>query len=605
MLLDGVDEVPEDTARAALVQAVDTFILDHSANYCLVTSRPYGYVRLAGDLPHYQLLHFTQEQVTTFVHQWQRTFEGWLHPKTPNLEAADQEAEAMLAEVRSNPKVAELATNPLILVIISLIRYRKIRLLDKRVELYANAVDTLMDTWNRWRSLISKDMGGTQLPRERLITVWSGAAEWMRRTRPTGVVHQEELKRELIHILLEEEYDEQNPAATADSYLTAAANRAGLLEERGPGIFAFWHPTFEEYLAAVKLSTPTGTARARLLQVRDDPRWREVILLAIGHIGVTGRDERTATDIVEAIVDAGPPSSLEPLLHSRLLLAAACVADDVGIKRSFVRSIVVRLGGVVQAFPYDPLKQTFAETVRALSRLRLEPEDITALSLLASHQDWQIRMAYTRLCSNVTETDANALRDCQNLLSDADRDVRCHAALGLARAGDYRSQILGSLAAFDSPLADIEQAVRNFLGQADSELEVAVIRLTVDTDPMVRRQAASLLGDLGRDEGVPSLVSLLGDANSMVRLQAASSLARLGGTDERRVKAFLKSAELEQEPAFGPFQNLLSGQVLSEQDGMALAEIARAKENDSHGQRAAREWLFNWMWARLSSKADA
>jgi hypothetical protein len=72
------------------------------------------------------------------------------------------------------------------------------------------------------------------------------------------------------------------PEQTADSYLEAAARRAGILEERGTDIFAFWHPTFEEYLAGVDLTTPSSRAAERLVAVADDPRWREVVLLGVG-----------------------------------------------------------------------------------------------------------------------------------------------------------------------------------------------------------------------------------------------------------------------------------------------------------------------------------
>jgi hypothetical protein len=71
VLLDGVDEVPDYTARSRIVQAVDRFLADHPTCRCVVTSRPHGYLRLAGEIPHFQLPNFTSEQVETFVRQWQ------------------------------------------------------------------------------------------------------------------------------------------------------------------------------------------------------------------------------------------------------------------------------------------------------------------------------------------------------------------------------------------------------------------------------------------------------------------------------------------------------------------------------------------------------
>src|SRR5438552_16700577 len=109
-----------------------------------------------------------------------------------------------------------------------------------------------METWNFWRSKVAGVSAETKLKSDDLIIVWSAVAEWTRRTKPTGVVHRGELKTKLVEILLAEELGGPKPAETAEAYLDAAARRAGLLEERGPDIFAFWHPTFEGFLAAVK-----------------------------------------------------------------------------------------------------------------------------------------------------------------------------------------------------------------------------------------------------------------------------------------------------------------------------------------------------------------
>jgi hypothetical protein len=373
VLLDGVDEVPESRARAALVQAVDTFISDHEFSRVVVTSRPYGYIRLRGDLPHYTLPNFVPEQVTEFVHRWQRACEIKQHPQSPNLENANEEANALLSEIRRNPRVEELATNPLMLVIVSLVRHERTRLPEERVQLYHRAVNTLMDTWNQWRSQLGRDVAGTMLPLDRLVRVWGAIAEWTRRERPTGVVHRAELKRKLVEVLRDREYAERDAEETAESYLRAAADRAGILEERGQDIFAFWHPTFEEFLAAVELSTPTSRAIGKLLPLADDPRWREVILLAVGYIGVVQRDPDTATDVVRAILKNNVPES-EPLLHRRLRLAAACIADDVGVRRSLKEEVIARLLEAVARRPSSQIDDAATQLLASFQRLRQLPK---------------------------------------------------------------------------------------------------------------------------------------------------------------------------------------------------------------------------------------
>jgi HEAT repeat protein len=534
LLLDGVDEIPDSRERILVVKAVDRFLADHAANRFLLTSRPYGYVRLAGDIPHFSLPNFSPGQVETFVHQWQRAFERWRHPQATDLAKAEKEAKGMLEEIQRNPKVFELATNPLMLVILALIRHEQARLPEERVQLYDRAVKTLMDTWNRSRSLAGIDVGGVHLPINNLVRVWGAVAEWTRHTKPTWVVHRAELTRKLVEILRDQELDEDHPEATAESYLNAAADRAGLLEERGKDIFAFWHPTFEEFLAAVELTTPSSRAIERILPLRDDPRWREVILLAVGYLGIVQRDRETATDLVEAIWlrDPGP---LEQLLNSNLRLAAACIADDVGVKRSLAERVIVRLGEVVQDLPYQPFIDAFVQTVRALPRLRPSPGTVTALKPVAEHDSWQVRMEAVRLLSNATRENPDAFDACRLRLEDGDPDVGCHAALGLVRAGDDRPEVLASLLRYKSGKAHIEPFVQEYLDSNRETWSRSLELWLAGEDMELRCQAAYLLisGGANAARWLPALEPLLTGEDAVLRCRAANVLMS-GGVDAAR-----------------------------------------------------------------------
>lgn len=61
--------------------------------------------------------------------------------------------------------------------------------------------------------------------------------------------------------------------------------RAGLLILRRPGIYAFPHRSYQEFLAACQLSNQPGFAAALRERLRTDPKWwREVLLLGAGRI---------------------------------------------------------------------------------------------------------------------------------------------------------------------------------------------------------------------------------------------------------------------------------------------------------------------------------
>jgi hypothetical protein len=424
------------------------------------------------------------------------------------------------------------------LVIISLVRYEQARLPEQRVQLYNRAVSTLLDTWNYWRSMARIDIGGTRLPLDRLIRVWGAVAEWTRREKPTGVVHRTELKRKVIEVLMEREFDEDYPEATAESYLNAAADRAGLLEERGPDSFAFWHAIFEEFLAAIELATPTFKAIERLLLVRDDPRWREVILLAVGYVGIVQRDTDTATDIVAAVADRAP-TALESLLHPHLRLAADCIADDVGVKRTLAQRIVTQLATVIQAQPYKPFTQVFVQIIRGLPRLQPTPETIAAITPLATHHERQVRMEVARLLSNVAGHNPEARALCEQLLEDEFGGVCHHAALGLVRDGCYHADVWKALLSNGMAIAYSKQALREFFSAAPNEAMVA-LKSCLNADEMdLRISAADLLCELGHvNENVVAVAeSCLSADERWLRLQAAELFGKLGRVDEHVVEA--------------------------------------------------------------------
>ncbi|HIJ64302.1 MAG TPA: NACHT domain-containing protein, partial [Candidatus Hydrogenedentes bacterium] len=530
ILLDGVDEAPDTPTRIDIVKEVDRFIADHHANRCIVTSRPHGYVRLAGELPHFTLADFSKDQVKEFAGHWHRAFETRQRPDAPDLAHADREAAEMFREIEANPKVAELATNPLMLVIIALIRHDEARLPDERVRLYEKAVATLMETWNRCRSLANVDVGGATLPLNHLISVWGAVAEWARREKPTGMMHRGELERRIVHILEERELDDEDAAATAESYLNAAVERAGLIEERATNIFAFWHPTFEEYLAAVELVTPTGKVVARLLPLRNDPRWREVIRLAVGYVGIIQHDTATATEMARAIADL-EPGPLEPVLHTNLRLAADCVADNAGVRKSLADQIIRRLGVCVGQQPYATLADAFIQTTRGRPLFRPSPETMAALAPLENHDQREVRMEATRLFSNAAADLPEARNLCERMLKDTDRDVRRHAALGLLRAGDYRAELWVALGGA-SEVTHIEEAARQFGAALPAEASEAVMALLDDEKPYVRQRAVSALARLGASspEVVAGLLARLDDENSSVRSSAADALGRLAAS---------------------------------------------------------------------------
>ncbi|MBC7883730.1 MAG: NACHT domain-containing protein [Anaerolineae bacterium] len=568
LLLDGVDEIPSHAQRVNVVKLVEQFIAQNQQNMIIITSRPYGYIRFQEAITHVQLLRFNLEQVKTFVRRWHHAFELWRHPQVPKLDQAQNEAESMIAEIQRHQKVIDLATNPLMLVIICLIRHEQARLPEQRVKLYARALNTLLDTWNQWRSELPQ-AAGIELSIDNLTVVLSKVARWTRSEKPTGIIHREELHRKIVSILQDEELDSQTPEATAKSYLEAIVGKAGLLEKRSSNIFAFWHPTFEEYLSAIALTTPISKTKQNLLPLRHDPRWREIILLAVGHISLIRQDRDTATELARDLLGEDDPQEI--FLRKNLRLVAACIADDIGLKRSFILEVISKLAKVIQQQPYTLFTQCFIQTIRSFPiSFYIDEQRVNDLEPLLANEKWEVRMEAVRLVSTLTNESLFAKQLCEMKLGDEDPDVRCHAALGLARAGVYRKDVWLALAKFGSQYTNIEAVASDFFKKTPQEAFL-------------------------------SLIGWLSDDDSSMRLEGASLLQKMGSTDPRVVERLARIISPNSQTLLLLSQRIQACQQLTHEDYTTLTSFLNADTSNELVVKQAKEIMFNLLSQKLES----
>lgn len=290
LILDGLDEVPEANLRRDQVkQAVLTFRQAYPRLRLLLTSRTYAYQRQQWQLPGFTdavLAPFSPEQIEVFVDHWYAHMAKVRANLTP--ETAQGRATLLKQAIARTPHLRELAPRPLLLTLMaSLHAWRGGSLPEQREELYEESVDLLLDFWERPKAVLESS-GKTLLQTE-------SAAEWFKTSR-------ERVQQELEHLTYEAHRTQPTLEGSADieeGTLVAALlqasgdpdlkagrvveyirDRAGLLTNRGEGVYGFPHRTFQEYLAARYL-TRTGFPKLVVEHVRLEPeRWREVLLLA-------------------------------------------------------------------------------------------------------------------------------------------------------------------------------------------------------------------------------------------------------------------------------------------------------------------------------------
>jgi formylglycine-generating enzyme required for sulfatase activity len=321
LLLDGLDEVPEaDQRRVQVKTAVEQFAGAFPKVRMLVTSRTYAYQRQDWKLRDFAeavLAPFGEAQMHRFVERWY-AYVG----QARRLSANDTQGRATLLKqaIARTPRLYELATRPLLLTLMaSLHAWRGGTLPEQREALYADAVDLLLDQWESQKV--------RRLPDGTYDIIQPSLEEWLR-------VDQQAMRQALNRLAFEAHRDQPALVGTADiaeeklvSALLALTqhsdpdlrparliehlrDRAGLLEPRGIGAYAFPHRTFQEYLAACYL-TDVGFPDDLAALLRAEPnRWREVTLLA-GAKAVRGT-AAAAWTLAEALCFEPPPTQPLP-----------------------------------------------------------------------------------------------------------------------------------------------------------------------------------------------------------------------------------------------------------------------------------------------------
>jgi len=288
LILDGLDEVPEAESRREQVrQSIESFVRSFDRCRVLVTCRTYAYQNQGWRLPGFAeavLAPFDEDQINHFIHRWfaRAAALDLLRP-----EDAAERADRLLRGILGSDRLRELAEQPLLLSLMpSLFEWRGGNLPERREELYAEVVELLLYTWEVRRVTL---VAGTSIdgrssldeflkigPEPVLAALQELAYEAHAQAGAlgTGDIAQSRL---IERLLKSSRTPELRPALLID-YLQG---RAGLLEPRGMGVYAFTHRAIQEYLAACYLMMSESFPDQLAELARADPlRWQEVALLA-------------------------------------------------------------------------------------------------------------------------------------------------------------------------------------------------------------------------------------------------------------------------------------------------------------------------------------
>ncbi len=324
ILLDGLDEVADPELRRRVSQLVEAFTRAYPACRYVVTSRIVGYsgsARLGEAYATTTIRDFTLADVAQFLSHWHRLIAiGQMGPGSSAEAYAVEQTRQLLQAIRANERIRELAINPLLLTVIAMVHRDRVKLPDRRAELYDEAVSVLLGKWEEAKGVVDTPILGDKPfdTGDKRLMLQSVALKMQQ--KQLKEVEETDLRGwlgQIFHQIL----NEGRAAERAVSrFLKVIEERTGLLTVRATGVYAFSHLTFQEYLAALAVAEQDDYVAYTLQQV-DKAWWREVILLEAGYLSTRSR-ERT-TRLIEAIANLEE----EPEPYHNLILAAECVRD--------------------------------------------------------------------------------------------------------------------------------------------------------------------------------------------------------------------------------------------------------------------------------------
>jgi predicted NACHT family NTPase len=288
LLLDGLDEVPvsevveratvfpRELVLSGLADALPTWLA--AGNRVLLTTRPAGMER-AG----LHRLGFDHAVIEPLPEPLQNLFvRRWFHTLGKEELAAD-----LIATIREREGLAPLVENPMLLTALCILHDSGGRLPEDRYRLYARIVDNV---------LFHRFPGGTRQTEpvkarlEAIALRMHEGEESEPRASPAAEVSELEVERALRDIAAEgwsEEDRRVEPAIRRDELLV----KSGLLLPRPDRQVAFYHLSFQEYLAAERILRLGDDLEAVFRERSAAPEWRPTLLFLFA-----GKAETTRPD---------------------------------------------------------------------------------------------------------------------------------------------------------------------------------------------------------------------------------------------------------------------------------------------------------------------
>ncbi len=367
LLVDGLDEITNPRVRMMFCQELERTAARYPAPI-VVTSRIVGYrdmpYRMGSGFEHGQIAELNREDKDLFARRWVEVTEQ--HQSTDEKAKRAQE---LLDALHSNDRIERLTGNPMLLTTLALVKRKVGKLPNRRSDLYAEAVQVLLNFNPRYR-IIDKA--------EAIPQIAYLAYEMCR----LGV--QQLTEDQVLEQLDKFRHDYPNVRSVRvhepHSFLELLEAQSSILIKSGSAwqrnstvdepVWEFRHLTFQEYLAARALldGRYPGRDKAKTLaehvaplagavqktksrrsvleseeEVEVPESWREALRLLVADC-----NDDDVDDVLQAILTPTPNEDAGKTSRPRAVLAALCLADEPNVSEAtatcVLQAFVERIG---------------------------------------------------------------------------------------------------------------------------------------------------------------------------------------------------------------------------------------------------------------------
>ncbi|TVP97198.1 MAG: NACHT domain-containing protein, partial [Planctomycetaceae bacterium] len=280
VLLDGLDEAPDRVVRQGMSQLIQHLAAAYQRCRFVVTSRPAAYVGevVLPDFAHARIEPLSDVAVEKFLTRWcEAVYPG-------SEDSARAHIDELLAAVRGRAEIRRMARSPVMLTALAVLHWNERRLPEQRADLYESIITWLSRSREQRSGRATADR--TVVLLQELALAMQDASEGRKIQVPNhwaaeklaGEFGAGEVTRESI--------------ARAERFLDEEEIDSGIIVGRGNEL-AFWHLTFQEFLAAKAIASRLEGEQHRLLFFDPDrvylSDWREVVLLLVGALHEQGK----------------------------------------------------------------------------------------------------------------------------------------------------------------------------------------------------------------------------------------------------------------------------------------------------------------------------